>query len=423
MSQPPKHDQRSSTSALLWVAGIIVAVLLAYEVSLLSGTAALLMAFLAAVVAGLFEHSRMTLTGDQKSDTDANGGNAFTKLIGTPFDIIAAIPDPALIVDSSTTIRHANEAASQLFGKAIAGLAIEHVCRDPELLEAVAHVLRTGDVRVVRFELRLSVERFLRAHIAALPSDDGASRSAFVMLKDLSEQHRLLEMRTDFIANASHELRTPLASVRGFIETLQGPAKNDEAARARFLTIMASQAERMTRLIDDLLMLSRVEEKAYLPPTDRVAIDELIDDVIRTLRSKADEKNMTMTRETLAADVAVTGDGDELYQVFQNLVENAIKYGRDGGRVRIRCERRDERSSKATLCITIADDGPGIAPEHLPRLTERFYRVNADHSRKIGGTGLGLAIVKHVLNRHGGTLHIESELGTGTEAIVTLPIL
>jgi two-component system, OmpR family, phosphate regulon sensor histidine kinase PhoR len=219
-------------------------------------------------------------------------------------------------------------------------------------------------------------------------------------------------------------LRTPLASVRGFIETLQGPARHDEAARNRFLAIMAEQAERMTRLIDDLLLLSRVEEKANLKPTGRIKLDELIHEVVRAIAPAAEERQITMTVEPESSPLSANGDRDELFQVFHNLIENAVKYGRDGGTVNVsltrnKTERTGSHSDRAT--VTIVDNGPGIAPEHLPRLTERFYRVSAEHSRRIGGTGLGLAIVKHVLNRHEGELSVESVVGYGTTFRVLLP--
>jgi len=230
-------------------------------------------------------------------------------------------------------------------------------------------------------------------------------------------------MRTDFIANASHELRTPLASVRGFIETLQGPARNDEAARARFLAIMAEQAERMTRLIDDLLLLSRVEEKANLKPTGEVDLDALLKDVVRAMAATAAERGMSISIAATTPQLLTKGDRDELFQVFHNLIENAVKYGRDGGSVKIESAEATDRSKNAPrrIAVTISDDGPGIAPEHLPRLTERFYRVSAEHSRRIGGTGLGLAIAKHILNRHEGEMSVDSVIGSGTTFRVILP--
>jgi two-component system phosphate regulon sensor histidine kinase PhoR len=242
-----------------------------------------------------------------------------------------------------------------------------------------------------------------------------------ITIHDESEQQRLLEMRTDFIANASHELRTPLASVRGFIETLQGPARHDEAARNRFLSIMAEQAERMTRLIDDLLLLSRVEEKANLKPTGQVRLNELLNDVVRSMTPAANERGITMTVEPETSSLLAKGERDELFQVFHNLIENAVKYGKEGGSVKVLMIENDRDPGKKRVSVTVSDDGPGITPEHLPRLTERFYRVNTELSRRVGGTGLGLAITKHILNRHQGELSVDSIVGQGTTFKVVLP--
>ncbi len=336
-------------------------------------------------------------------------------------DIVAALPDPAIVVDKSSTIMHFNAASKDLFERLHRSVALEHANRDPELIEAVRIALERGETATARLAPRSGTDRHLVATVAPLALDGKEpTGGALITIRDLSEQQRLLEMRSDFIANASHELRTPLASVRGFIETLQGPARNDEAARKRFLTIMADQAERMTRLIDDLLLLSRVEEKANLRPTGSVVLEELIADVVRSLAPVVAERGAQITVAATTTPHVVRGDRDELFQVFQNLLENAVKYGRDNGRVEVEMNAGNTRSR---YTVAIRDDGPGIAPEHLPRLTERFYRVNAEHSRNIGGTGLGLAIVKHVLSRHGGELHVESVIGNGTTFRVTLPVL
>ncbi len=337
-------------------------------------------------------------------------------------DIVAALPDPAIVVDQSSTIMHFNSASKELFERLHRSVALEHVNRDPELIGAVRIALERGENATARLAQRSGTDRHLVATVAPLALDgDEPHGGALITIRDLSEQQRLLEMRSDFIANASHELRTPLASVRGFIETLQGPARNDEAARKRFLSIMADQAERMTRLIDDLLLLSRVEEKANLRPTGRVVLEDLIADVVRSLAPVVAERGTEITVSSTATPHVVRGDRDELFQVFQNLLENAVKYGRDKGHVDVAIDGFSSGgSSRTRSTVAIRDDGPGIAPEHLPRLTERFYRVNAEHSRNIGGTGLGLAIVKHVLSRHGGELHVESVVGKGTTFRVSL---
>jgi len=341
-------------------------------------------------------------------------------------DIVAAMPDPAIILHRTMGVTTYNDAARSVFERLSRGQALEYLNRDPEFIAAVIGVFETGQKQIARFVSPNRRGQRLLATVTPLGDSDGADRSVTTVLitvHDESEQHRLLAMRTDFIANASHELRTPLASVRGFIETLQGPARNDEAARARFLAIMAEQAERMTRLIDDLLLLSRVEEKANLKPTGEVDLDALLKDVVRAIAATAAERGMSISIAATTPQLLTKGDRDELFQVFHNLIENAVKYGRDGGSVKIESAEATDRSKNAPrrIAVTISDDGPGIAPEHLPRLTERFYRVSAEHSRRIGGTGLGLAIAKHILNRHEGEMSVDSVIGSGTTFRVILP--
>lgn len=339
-------------------------------------------------------------------------------------DIIAAMPDPTIVLDASSNIISHNSTARLTFDRIRLGIPLEHINRDPELIAAVSNAFEKSERRSVRLVQRAGSDQRLTATIAPLGSKaDHPPPAVLISIRDQSEQHRLLEMRSDFIANASHELRTPLASVRGFIETLQGPAKNDPVAHDRFLSIMADQAERMTRLIDDLLLLSRVEEKANLKPIGRVDLGDLIDEVVNSITPIAAERNATITVGSSPDNLFVNGDRDELFQVFQNLIENAVKYGHDGGTVRLDIAKSKGSTVRLERAIvTIADNGPGIPPEHLPRLTERFYRVNADQSRRIGGTGLGLAIVKHVLNRHEAELHVESIVGTGTTFRVVLQV-
>jgi two-component system phosphate regulon sensor histidine kinase PhoR len=236
-----------------------------------------------------------------------------------------------------------------------------------------------------------------------------------VLLRDLTEVERINQMRADFIANASHELRTPLASLRAFVETLQGPAREDVAARERFLRLMASQAERMTRLIDDLLSLSRVEMRVHLPPRGIVDLNETAAYVCQSLEPVAESAKIKLEFFRDEMPDRIRGDREEIVQVLQNLIQNAIKYGREDGHIEVRVGRDAPRGSgSARVWVSVADDGPGIAPVHLPRLTERFYRVNVASSREKGGTGLGLAIVKHILNRHRGELRIASKLGVGS---------
>jgi two-component system phosphate regulon sensor histidine kinase PhoR len=226
-------------------------------------------------------------------------------------------------------------------------------------------------------------------------------------------------MRSDFVANASHELRTPLAAVSGFIETLQGPAKDDAQARERFLGIMSEQARRMRRLIDDLLSLSRAEMKAHLRPEQSVDLREVLARVTTTLGPLAAASRVDLRQTVPDAPLTVRGEGDELAQVFSNLIENAIKYGGEDKAVTLVCGTVPGPDGRALPSVTVTDEGPGIPPEHLPRLTERFYRVDVASSRSKQGTGLGLAIVKHILTRHRARLTIASPPGAGATFIVT----
>ncbi|MEZ5855126.1 MAG: ATP-binding protein [Hyphomicrobiaceae bacterium] len=265
----------------------------------------------------------------------------------------------------------------------------------------------------------LPVPRHLDGTVAPLDCNRN-KRSApalLIVLRDRTEIEQLAQMRADFVANASHELRTPLASLKGFVETLQGAAKDDAKAREQFLAIMQEQAERMSRLIDDLLSLSRIEMRQHVMPTGAVDLGPLVTGTLLTMRPIAEKAAIEIHFAQPSEPISVRGDRDELAQVVQNLIQNAVKYGKAGGRVHVTLANDERR-----VVLTVSDDGVGIAPHHIPRLTERFYRVNAKESRERGGTGLGLAIVKHIVNRHRGELMIESELGKGSKFTVLLPV-
>jgi len=347
---------------------------------------------------------------------------------GVEFDrlwraVIDALPEPAIALNEAGQVLHANRLADDQFAaRKRRGAHLASIIRDPGLLNALEETLSSREGRAVELHGRVPVERRLLATMAPLP-DEGAPAGPALLItfRDLTEHDRLARMRADFIANASHELRTPLASLKGYVETLQGRAKDDAKARERFLKTMAEQAERMSRLVDDLLSLSRVEMREYLPLTDEVALGPVLTEVAQIVEPLAQQANIQLTLSQGDGDALVRGDRDELTQVFQNLLQNAIKYGRPGGKVEVNLVR--EEAGPARYRVDVIDDGPGIAPVHLPRLTERFYRVSAAASREKGGTGLGLAIVKHILNRHRGELAIASELGRGSTFSVTLPAI
>jgi len=339
--------------------------------------------------------------------------------------VVDAVPEPAVALNAAARIVHANRLAEEQFGTRRQGGHIASMSRDPGLLAAVEEALDEGQARTVELHGRVPVERRLLAILVPLDPSASQLRDAPALLitfRDLSEQDRLARMRADFVANASHELRTPLAYLKGSVETLQGNAKDDAAARASFLKTMGEQAERMTRLVDDLLSLSRVEMREYLPPSGEAELGAVLADVIETLEPLAQRAGVALSLSCEDGPAMVRGDYDELAQVFQNLVQNAIKYGRSGGKVEVRLATQPAPAVQPLRYrVDVIDDGRGIAPQHLPRLTERFYRVNVAASREAGGTGLGLAIVKHILNRHRGELLIASRLGHGSTFSVVLP--
>ncbi len=327
-----------------------------------------------------------------------------------------ALPGPVLVVDGAARLIACNLAARTVLPALREGALLAMVLRSPDVLEGVARVAAGGPAEQSLWVERVPVERMFDMRIAPLVIHGACA--VVVSMSDLTQARRLERTRADFIANASHELRTPLASVLGFIETLQGPARDDAHARDRFLAIMRDQARRMARLIDDLLSLSRIEQSEHVRPRTPVDLVSLLHEMMESLQHSADEAGAVLT--FTAPDAAfVMGDRDELIRVAENLIENAIKYGatKDApARVDIAITREG-----AQTVLVVRDHGPGIAREHLPRLTERFYRVDAGASRAKGGTGLGLAIVKHIVVRHRGRLTIDSTPGEGASFRVAIP--
>jgi len=332
-----------------------------------------------------------------------------------------ALPDPVILLNPAGHVLFCNAPARGLFASLREGSHISSVIRTPEFLDAVSGAPDRGRAVTVTYAERVPVGRRMAATVAPLTRGTERGGNILVLLRDLTEGERINQMRADFIANASHELRTPLASLRGFIETLQGTAKDDSGARERFLPIMAEQASRMTRLIDALLSLSRVEMNAHVPPSDLVDLNDVLNHAKDTLDPLVRETAFRFDVGRFPRPAIVRGDRDELVQVLQNLVQNALKYGDKGGQVRIEAKHIPSLGRQGgRYAIAVIDDGPGIAPEHLPRLTERFYRVDVASSREKGGTGLGLAIVKHILNRHKGELAIASMPGKGSTFTIML---
>jgi two-component system phosphate regulon sensor histidine kinase PhoR len=330
-----------------------------------------------------------------------------------------ALPDPCVVLDRRSVLIHRNRPAAQQFPSLALDSPIVISLRAPAVLNAIEAVRRSGAPEIVELHQTVPTETWHRVTVAPLVAGEGDGM-LIVTLQSLTDEKRLEQLRTDFIANASHELRTPLTSVLGFIDTLMGPAAKDQAAQSKFLEIMRTQAVRMSKLIEDLLSLSRIEMRQHVRPTDSVDIALLLREVAEGLQTQADEAGVAVNIEVPAEPVTVTGDRDELYEVFDNLIDNALKYGAAGGKVDVSLGPVTNRQGYHYL-VSVTDYGAGIEAAHVPRLTERFYRVDAESSRKKKGTGLGLAIVKHILTRHRGLLAIRSAPGEGTRVEVLLP--
>jgi len=339
--------------------------------------------------------------------------------------LIAGLPEPAIVLDRDGRVIAFNERATTIAPALRRGEPALIALRMPELVDAVRRAGKRREPQRVEFFERVPVDRWFEAFVMPvrlLATGDGRADLLLMTFNDLTPLRRVEEMRADFIANASHELRTPLAALLGFIETLQGSAKDDPVARQKFLAIMQGQATRMARLIDDLLSLSRIELNAHLAPDTPVDLAPIVRQVVDGLHTLARDREVDIKVVAPSEPLDVLGDRDELIRALENLVENALKYGAAGKRVDITLTRAQTRTGTPEARLSVRDFGPGIAPEHLPRLTERFYRVDVADSRSQGGTGLGLSLVKHVLNRHGGRLTIESTLGTGATFTMHLPL-
>jgi len=363
----------------------------------------------------------------------SQASTALRERMATSAAVVEALPDPLVVLDAQRRARGANRAARTLLGEDIRGQGIASFFRSPSILDAVEAAFRNRQSMSVEIELGTTVKRRFAVQIEPVAGEDVEGPLVILLLLDVTEMRRAEQMRADFVANASHELRTPLSSLIGFIETLQGPAKEDATARARFLPLMLEQASRMSRLVNDLLSLSRIEMHEHAVPTDPIALLPLLRSAIATFEVAARAKGVVIRVAKATPDLpddawVVAGNSEEITQVFVNLLSNAVKFTHADTEIEIRVGQHDTMPPDLTrplplpaVSIAVRDRGEGIAREHLPRLTERFYRVDTARSRKLGGTGLGLAIVKHVLNRHRGALAIRSTPGEGSEFTAYLP--
>ncbi len=329
-------------------------------------------------------------------------------------DIIQALPLPAFVVGPGDIIEHANAPARSLFEHLTEGQIFAAILRQPEALACLKSAKETGIAQSCELVIKYPISRTFTGHAAPI------GEYVLFSLVDISAELDAEISRSNFVANVSHELRSPLAAISGVIETLQGPARNDEPSRDRFLTLMKGETERMSRLVGDLLSLSKLEAKEHLRPEGEVNLQAVINQVITVLSKSHPDYQDRVQFSHSHEDVKIIGDADELTEVFQNIIENALKYSPQDTQVDVSIEViPTQMDQNPQVEVRVKDRGDGIAKEHLPRITERFYRVDKGRSREMGGTGLGLAISKHILNRHRAFLSFESELGEGTNVVVT----
>lgn len=392
----------------LWITGLLAA---------LPGLAGFLLVGAAALaVGGRAEATRTPVSKDEARGQQVTGASIEAVLNG--------LPNPVVAIGRQDEVVALNARASAGVPGLRRGEGVSLGLRVPEVLDAIRRARASGVAQRAEFFERVPVDRWYEATVTPMPPTEAAPESGLLLLAfhDLTPLRRVEEMRADFVANASHELRTPLAALSGFIDTLLGPAREDPVARARFLAIMQTQANRMARLIDDLLSLSRIELNAHRRPDKQVDVVTTVRQVADSLQTLARARDVEIRMTMPAGALLVFGDRDELIRAFENLVENALKYATSGKRIDIELAPADDAAGTHEVRLVVRDYGPGIAPEHLPRLTERFYRVDVVESRAQGGTGLGLALVKHILTRHGGRLTIDSVLGQGATFVAHLPL-
>nr|WP_246041366.1 phosphate regulon sensor histidine kinase PhoR [Peteryoungia ipomoeae] len=408
-----RSDMKHLVAGWFYILAAAILALAAYFTGAAAGFAVLLFVLLFGLI----------LMRQVPSEDGDHGEPLVTLPIATapdPMSVIRATIDamdlPVFVLGDTAEFVAQNRAAVQVFDEVAVGVHVSARWRSPSILDMIRETMDTGVQNQLEHSERLPSERTYIVQVSRLQLEGQSGGTAYYLLvfRDISELRRLDRMRSDFVANASHELRTPLASLRGFIETMQGPARDDPKSRERFLGIMLDQANRMSRLVDDLLSLSRLELKAHMAPSEMVDLVPLIGHVCDSLAPLADDLDVELRLDLADAPLRVLGDRDELVQVFENLVENACKYGQEGKIVEVSLRHDPVHGIE----FSVKDKGPGIPAEHVPRLTERFYRVNVEDSRSKKGTGLGLAIVKHILTRHRARLIVRSEIGKGSEFTV-----
>jgi two-component system, OmpR family, phosphate regulon sensor histidine kinase PhoR len=349
----------------------------------------------------------------QKNNTEISGDKLTKNDLQELF--INQLEDIIIILNKFNIITYSNKAAVENFGSNIEGKHIGSEIRIPELLDAIDDNKIDKELKKIDIELKIPVFKFYKISIASIKSDH-----TLVIIRDFTEMRKSQNMRSDFIANASHELRTPLVSLKGFLETITDSAKDDPKSQKKFLEIMKSEANKMEVLIEDLMLLSRIELQEHIRLKDKVDIKEVIENVILLNSKKISEKKLNVNLNIKEKERFVIGDKEKLSAVFLNLLDNAIKYS--GYSKSVKIESSENTSGlKNYTSISVIDEGFGIAPEDIHRITERFFRTENAKKLKIEGTGLGLAITKHIINQHRGELKITSKFGKGSEFIVSLP--
>jgi two-component system, OmpR family, phosphate regulon sensor histidine kinase PhoR len=412
----PWPDRLRHSAIILLAAGLALSVLVAFDELLLVRALAVFLCIAAAALVPWRLHDVAASREDTRSVNPVETGAVAA--------LVAGMPDPAVLLDRAGRVVHLNAAAAQLAPALRKNELAQFALRSPEIITALREAIATAEPRRATYLDHVPVDRWMELVITPVPVPTmfgGTDKCMLMTFHDLTPLRRVEEMRADFVANASHELRTPLAALSGFIDTLQGPARDDPRARERFLGIMHTQATRMARLIDDLLSLSRVELSAHVRPDTCVDLIPIIRQVADGLEALARERQVVIEIQLPEAPVMIAGDREELLRLFENLIENALKYGASGGRVIVSLKEAASGDAAPEIRVMVRDFGPGIAPEHLPRLTERFYRVDVGDSRAQGGTGLGLSLVKHILNRHRGRLLIESVPKNGATFTACFP--
>ena len=334
--------------------------------------------------------------------------------------LLNILPSPYILIDRNGRLTFINAEAKSIVPDSQIGSHISNVFRSPVFLSAVENAIHKDKEKILSFEIETPQFRQLKAHIFFISSSKmpNSFNDIFIQFTDESTHIRSEKIRTDFVANASHELRTPLTSIMGYIETLQGHAKKDVKMQKVFLDLMNKQAGKMERLISDLMSLSRLEIDELKPISSTCSVKEIIEELVNSLKPLSVDNNVSLSFKIPKNFSSVIGDPSQLRQLFSNLIENAIKYSGKKSKVNIYISKE---KNKDMFGVVVEDNGHGIAPEHLSRLTERFYRANSSAEIEKEGTGLGLSIVKHILIRHRGKLQIDSKLGKGSKFIAWLP--